>query len=346
MQKSIKISGLLVKIAEDRKMGKEVNLAVIGAGYWGQKVIKEYLELAKRDSAFNLVQVCDLMEENLKHCRDVLNVDFDRLGADYEAVLKDPDIDAVHICTPNQTHFKIGLQALTEGKNVLLEKPMALSPSDTWKLCNVAESKHLCLQVGHIYRFNNAVKKARELIATGYLGELYYLKLQWTTWMPSPLGRDIIFDLGPHPIDIMHFLLQRWPVKVGCVGKSYRRPSLEEVAYFSLDFGERLMGQVELSWLQPGKVRELYIIGAQRAASVDCLGQKIQIFEDNNGSNFKLEVPENNTIFDEVQHFVTSIRDENNHRNPGPIGAGNVSVLEGLRRSMQEERMVRIGLEN
>jgi predicted dehydrogenase len=188
------------------------------------------------------------------------------------------------------------------------------------------------------------MKKARELIAANYFGDLYYLKLQWTTWMPSPLGRDIIFDLGPHPVDIMNFLLQRWPAKVSCVAKSYRRPSLEEVAYFNLDFGGKLMAHVELSWLQPGKVRELNIIGARRSAKIDCLDQTIHVFEDNNGGNFGLDVSRNNTILDEVTHFVTSIRDENNHKNPGNVGAGNVAVLESLKTSLESEKAVKVGL--
>jgi UDP-N-acetylglucosamine 3-dehydrogenase len=202
------------------------------------------------------------------------------------------------------------------------------------------------LQVGHIFRFNNALKRIKSLIVNGYFGDLYYLKLQWTTWMPSPLGRDIIFDLGPHPIDIMHFLLGRWPLKVGCTGKAYRRQSLEEVAFFNLDFGEQLMAHVELSWLEPGKTRELTVMGAKRAAKVDCLNQTIEIFEDDGGEHFSLKVNENNTIFDEVQHFVNSIRDENNHKNPGPVGACNISVLESLKKSLQEERIVPVGLEN
>ena len=176
------------------------------------------------------------------------------------------------------------------------------------------------------------LRKMRELIEQKYFGDLYYLKMQWTTWMASPLGRDIIFDLGPHPIDIMHFLLQKWPLKVSCSANSYRRPSLEEVAYFNMDFGDKLMAHVELSWLQPGKKRELTIMGSTRSAIVDCLDQTIRIFEDNGEGNFKLDVPVNNTIFDEISHFVKSIRDENNHKNPGPVGAGNVAVLQSLQR--------------
>jgi len=328
------------------KMVKTVDLAVIGAGYWGRKVAEEYLQLAKVDSNFNLAHVCDLKEANLKNCADSLNLDPDKLCSDYEAVLKSPDIDAVHICTPNETHYQIGLQALKNGKNVLMEKPLALSGKDGWNLCSVAEDRHLCLQVGHIYRFSNALKKVRALIDDGCFGKLYYLKLQWTTWMPSPLGRDIIFDLGPHPIDILNFLLDKWPSKVSCVGKAYRRPSLEEVAYFYLDFGENLMSVVELSWLHPGKTRELTIMGSQRAATVDCLRQRIHVFEDNSGRDYDVEVLENNTIFDEIHHFVTSIRDESNHKNPGRVGASLVSVLESLRTSLREERPVKVGIEH
>lgn len=325
---------------------KGVNLAVIGAGYWGQKMVAEYLQLAKVNSGFNLVQVCDLKEENLRYCRDVLHVAPEKLGSDFEGVLKSPDVDAVHICTPNETHHKFGLTALSMGKNVLVEKPMALLPEEAWELVATAESKHLCLQVGHIYRFNNALKKMRELITKDYFGELYYLTLQWTTWMPSPLGRDIIFDLGPHPVDITNFLLEKWPLKVSCSAESYRRPSLEEVSYFNLDFGGKLIAHVQLSWLQPGKVRELNIIGEKRSAKVDCLKQTIRVFEDNNGGDFSIDVPVNNTIFDEVSHFVKSIHDENNHKNPGPVGAGNVTVLQSLKKSLQKEKTIKVGLEN
>jgi UDP-N-acetylglucosamine 3-dehydrogenase len=324
-------------------MNKEVNVAVLGVGYWGRKVLGEYLNLQAIDPHFKVTQICDPKEENLSYCKDVFRLKSDLLNSDFEAVLKSPDVNAVHICTPNDTHYKIGLQALHNDKDVLLEKPLSLIPVDAWKLCSEAEHRHLCLQVGHIYRFSNAIRKAKELITNEFFGDLYYLKLQWTTWMPSPLGRDIVFDLGPHPIDILNFLLDKWPSKVSCIGKSYRRPSLEELAYFNLEFEKNLMAHVELSWLQPGKIRELNIIGSKNAATIDCLNQKIQIYEDNNGNNYNIKIEENNTIFDEVKHFVTSIRDENNHKNPGKVGAGNVAILESLKKSMETERSESVG---
>jgi predicted dehydrogenase len=325
---------------------KGLNLAVIGAGYWGRKVVTEYLHLAKVDPSFNLLYVCDLKDDNLDYCRKSLHVTESMLSSDYEAVLKSPDVDAVHICTPNETHHHFCLQSLESEKNVLIEKPMALTSEDAWEMVAEAQSRHLCLQVGHIYRFNNAIRKMKELIAQKYFGDLYYLKMQWTTWIPSPLGRDIIFDLGPHPVDIAQFLLQKWPVKVSCIAHSYRRPSLEEVAYLYMDFGENLMVNVDLSWLHPVKARELNIIGSKRSAKVDCLDQTIKIFEDNNEYSFDLKVPVNNTIFDEVNHFVNSIRDENNHKNPGPIGAGTVKVLQCLKQSLEQENGITVGIKD
>jgi UDP-N-acetylglucosamine 3-dehydrogenase len=327
------------------EMEGPLQVAVIGAGYWGRKVITEYLQLASMNPKVNLSRVCDLKDKNLEFCK-TLGVDKEKLGSDYSDILSSRDVDAVHICTPNKTHHKFGLAALNAGKHVLLEKPMALSARDAWELVGVAHHRHLCLQVGHIFRFNNALKAVRDLIAQNYLGDLYYLKLQWTTLMPSPIDRDIIFDLGPHPVDIINYLLNRWPVKVACNGRAYRRKSLEEVAYISMEFDEKLMAQIELSWLQPGKVRELNIMGEERCAKIDCLRQEIRIFENNDGVNFGFDVAKNNTILDEVSHFTKSIFKNNNLRNPGSVGAYNVAVLESLKKSMQEEKTVNVGLGN
>jgi predicted dehydrogenase len=326
-----------------KKNERKINLAVIGAGYWGRKVIAEYLRLSKVDPLFNLAGVCDLKDENLQFCKDNLHISKEKLSLEIDAILGDDAIDAVHICTPNETHYEFGSKALNANKSVLLEKPMALIATDAWTLVHLAQKNDLCLQVGHIYRFNNALKKIQELIAQNYLGELYYLKMQWTTLMPSQFNRDIIFDLGPHPVDIMNYLLQKWPVKVSCSAKSYREGTHEEVAYLTMEFGGKLMAHVELSWLQPGKIRDLHIIGEKRSATIDCVGQVVKIFE-TDGTNYMLEVPVNNTIFEETCHFVTSIRDKNNHKNPGTVGASSVAVLESLKKSLVEEKLVKVDM--
>lgn len=321
-------------------MKDSLNVAVIGAGYWGKKVIKEYLQMVRSDSKVNLSMVCDLEDSNLRYCNETLDVPEKKLTVDYGQALISNDVDAVHICTPNDTHHRICKEALNAGKHVLLEKPMALHAKKAWELVGIAESKGLILQVGHIFRFNNALKMMRDLIEQNYLGVLYYLKLQWTTLMPSPVNRDIIFDLGPHPVDIVNYLLKKWPVKVACKARAYRRKSLEELAYITMEFEGNLMAHIELSWLQPGKVRQVNVIGSERSATVDCLNQSIGIYENGDGDMFNLNVTGNNTILSEVTHFVESIRGNENSNNPGPVGANNVALLESLKKSLEEERTV------
>jgi predicted dehydrogenase len=285
--------------------------------------------------------VCDLKDENLKLCSETFHLSNQKLINDYAAALSSDAIDAVHICTPNETHYQICKEALNAGKNVLLEKPMALHAKSAWELVGMAEHKDLILQVGHIFRFNNALKMIRDLMVQNYLGELYYLKLQWTTLCPSPLGRDIIFDLGPHPVDILNFLLSKWPETVTCKAKAYRRKTLEELAYATMEFDEKLIAHMELSWLEPGKTRQVTVIGSERAANIDCLNQTIQVYENGDGDSFNLNVVKNNTIFDEISHFAESILLGKNSRNPGAVGAGNVAVLENLKRSLETGRTVK-----
>jgi UDP-N-acetylglucosamine 3-dehydrogenase len=321
---------------------RKINVAVLGAGYWGRKVLSEYLELEKANPNVRLVKVCDLLEDNLNYCRDKLHLEQERLSSDFNDLLQS-DIDALHICTPQETHFMLGMQALNAHKHVLLEKPLAMATQEGWELCDTANKKRLCLQVGHIYRFNNAMQKLRDLISQKYFGRLYYLKMQWTTLMPSPLGRDIIFDLGPHPVDIMNFLLNQWPINVSCTSRVYRRKSLEEVAYIGMEFKDNVMAHVELSWLEPGKIRELKIMGEMRSAVVNCLDQTIQVFEENGNKSYSLTVKQNNTIYDEISHFVNSIIDRKNYRNPGIVGANNVAILQQIKRAAMQERTLPTG---
>lgn len=321
-----------------------MNIAVIGAGYWGKKVISEYLQLARNDERFDLSLVCDLEDRNLKRCSETFGIPEMKLSTDHKEALGSDGVDAVHICTPNETHHRLCKEALTAGKHVLLEKPMALKARDAWELVGLAEHRGLILQVGHIFRFNNALRMVRDLLDRSYFGDLYYLRLQWTTLSPSPLNRDIIFDLGPHPVDILNYVLRRWPAKVTCKARAYRRKELEEVAYFTLEFEDRLMAHVELSWLQPGKVRRLDVMGSARSATVDCLSQAVGVYENGCGDVHYLDVSKNNTILDEIDHFVRSVLTRQNSRNQGGVGARNVSVLESLKRSLEEGRTIEIRL--
>jgi len=318
---------------------RKINVAVIGAGYWGKKVIHEYVQLAKQNSHIRLQAVCDFLEENLKYCE---NYSVPWVTKYHKEVISSPEVSAINICTPNEAHYEICKEALEAGKHVLVEKPMTLNSAEAYELVELAHKQNLVLSVGHLYRFNNALRMARDLIKNDFFGDLFYLSLQWTTLLPPIQGRDIITDLAPHPFDILNFLLGEWPVKITCKAKAFRRKQLEEMAYIVTEFGNNKMAHIELSWLSPGKTREVCVMGSNRFMKIDCLSQDVKVFE-NNGFH-DLYVKRNNTIEEELEHFIYCIQNNSvvNHaylnESNGLLGAHVVRLLEIARKSIEEER--------
>jgi len=325
---------------------RNINVGVIGVGYWGKKIANEYLQLSKENSFVDLYAICDLLEDNLKYYE---NNGVPRVTRNYKETISSSNVDAVNVCTPNETHYKICTEALEAGKHVLVEKPMTLSSAEAYELVDVAHKENLVLSVGHIFRFNNALRMARDLIKNGFFGDIFHLKLQWTTLMPPIEGRDIITDLAPHPFDILHFLLGSWPLKMTCKAKAYRRKKHEELAYIVAEFRNNVMAHIELSWLSPGKTREVYVIGSDRSAKIDCLSQDLKVFEDNGFHD--VYVSKNNTIQDELMHFVHCIQNNGvvNHsylnRSNGLVGAHVVRLLEIARKSMDEDKTETVDIE-
>jgi len=318
---------------------RKTNVGVIGAGYWGKKIISEYMELAKQNSHIGIQTVCDNSEENLKCC-EIYHLPC--LTKFHKEATSSPEVDVISICTPNETHYEICREALEAGKHVLVEKPMTLSSAEAYELVDLAHKRNLVLSVGHIYRFNNALRMTRDLIKNGFFGDLYYLRLQWTTLIPPIHGRDVITDLAPHPFDILNFLLGRWPTKITCKAKAFRRERLEEMAYIVAEFKENVMAHIELSWLSPGKIREVCIMGSDKFAKIDCLSQQIRVFE--NGDFRDVYVKRNNTIEEELDHFISCVQNNgivNNsfiNQNSGLLGAHVVRLLEIARKSKEEEK--------
>lgn len=321
-----------------------INVGVIGAGYWGKKIVSEYSQLSKKDPLVSLRSVCDLSEDNLDFCKAKQNVPY--VTKYYNELLSSPEINAVHICTPNETHYELCRAALVANKHVLIEKPMTQHSGEALKLVDLANANNRVLSVGHIFRFNKAIEKVQSLVQNNFFGNLFWLKLQWTTLMPLMNGRDIINDLAPHPFDILNFILGTWPSKITCKAKAYRRKNFEETAYIIAEFENNVMANIELNWLSPGKVRELSIMGSKRFAKIDCLTQEIKVFE--NDHFYDLPVQSNNTIETELEYFIQCIQRNNvpknkhSHQNNGLLGANVVRLLEVARESMKEARTKRV----
>lgn len=317
-------------------MPEMTNLAVIGAGYWGTKLIGEYHALSQKQQDVKLCAIADSSPQKLSEISQRWNFPSAMLKKNYNEILEDPEIDGVHIATPSETHYEIARNAINAGKHVLLEKPMCLKSSEALKLARLAEKKNSVLLIGHIFRFNNAINKVKDLIEKGELDETRYVELRWTASLQPPPSRDIVFDLAPHPIDILNHLFEEWPTQVHLNARSYERKKVgfEEVAFVTLDFPGDIMALIVLSWLQHGpRQRTLTIVNKNSALKVEAVQQNITLYE--NGQAKEIPIKPNNTIESEISHFIGRIKNNDAPINSALTGIMNVTVLDAMRKSLQ-----------
>ena len=322
-----------------------VRIAVIGAGYWGKKVIREILETGAHSNLSKLHSVTDPSPSALAQCEKQFGgLDY-RL--DYRTLLSDPSLSAVHICTPNATHFEIASAFLRNGKHVLVEKPLALRAAEAYEMVRIARENDRVLCTGHIHRFNNGVKELKRVIDTGLLGEVYYLRLSWSGLLPIQNQRDVITDLAPHPFDISNFLLEAWPDRVTCRGRGYRTAQVEEVAFITAEHSHGPAAQIEVSWLDNERRRQVTVVGSQGSIVLDCNEQKA-VLRRSEGVE-QMPVTASNTLREEILHFARCVvghaeaRPVHNHSD-GVLGARVVTLLEASKESLGQERTIRVNV--
>jgi len=323
-----------------------LRISVIGGGYWGKKVIRETLEVCRTTGLSQLHSIVDNFPESLAQCRQEFGPGLD-YRTDYHALATDPSVTGVHICTPNSTHFEVASTFLRQGKHVLVEKPLTLKTEEAYELVRLANENNAVLCVGHIHRFNNGVRELRRVLAEGALGEVYYLRLRWTALMNPQLQREVITDLAPHPFDICNYLLEAWPDRIACKGRGYRTKQNEEVAFITADYKSGLVANVEISWLDPDRRREVTAVGSKGLARLDCADQKLEL-ELSSGRQ-AIPFSASNTLGTEIRHFYDCIRNNQNatpysNHSDGILGARVVSLLEASRESMFQDRTVPIQL--
>jgi UDP-N-acetylglucosamine 3-dehydrogenase len=308
---------------------RSINVAVLGVGYWGRKIVDEYHNIP----SVKVKAVSDISEDNLGFCRDRYGVK--ELFTDYHTVLEDDSIAAVNICLPNRLHFQACREALETGKHVLVEKPMTVTSEEGWELVNLAQEGNLTLSVGHIYRFNNAILEIQRLIEQNFFGRVFLMNFEWKNLERPFSDRDVIVDLAPHYFDIMNFLLDAWPASITCVGRPYRRGEMEEAAYIISELGSGTLAHADINWLSPKKVRQIEIVGENRSVIVDAVAQEATVYE--SGYTYRLGIERNNTIRTELIHFLRSIGDPMTEtRNSGIVGVKTVEMIEHAKRSLTE----------
>jgi predicted dehydrogenase len=251
-----------------------LGIGVIGCGYWGPNVIRNFASI----EACELRAVCDLDPERLSSVHR--RYPAARATADAHALIADPAVDAVAICTPIHTHFQLASAALEAGKHVLVEKPLTDSVETAEALVEMADHRGLTLQVDHTFVYGGAVRKIREIIDAGELGDLLYFDSVRVNLGLFQSEVNVLWDLAPHDLSIMTHLIDRQPIWVSAVGSTHYGKH-ENLAYITMKFDDTLIAHLHVNWLAPVKLRSTLIGGSRRMIVYDDLApsEKVLVYD-------------------------------------------------------------------
>lgn len=330
-------------------MSHPIDTAVIGAGYWGRNYVRNLASLP--DS--RLRWVCDVDEEARRRTsRLVPDV---RLTADLEQVLADPQVRAVAIATNAVHHHAHAVAALRAGKDVLVEKPMAVSVPQAEEMVALAREQGRVLMVGHLMLYHPAVKTLREIVAGGELGQVYYMYALRVNLGRIRSDENALWSFAPHDLSIIRYLLDEEPTTVWARGECYLQPGVEDVVFVNLQFPDRTMAQIQLSWLDPRKERRLTVVGSRKMVVFDDTHttEKLRIYDkgfdrppeyDTYGDylsirNGDIHIPHIDLaepLARECDHFLECVRQGSTPRSPGGDGLEVVRILAAAERSLRE----------
>jgi predicted dehydrogenase len=248
---------------------------VIGYGYWGPNLVRNFV-LAPGSA---VTRVCDLREERLAP----LHKQYPGLKTCTRAqdLINDADVDAVVIATPVSSHFELALAALQAGKHVLVEKPLAATSEHARRLVDEAAARKLVLLVDHTFVYTGAVRKIRELISSGQLGQIYYYDAVRVNLGLFQHDVNVVWDLAIHDLSIIDHVLPEKPVAVSATGISHVPGQPENVAYITLFFNSSQIAHVHVNWLTPVKVRHTLIGGSEKMILYDDLepSEKLKVYD-------------------------------------------------------------------
>ena len=325
-------------------------VGVIGYGYWGPNLVRNFAECAETQVS----SVADLSEDRL----DVVRRRYPRIHTttNHRELLDDPHIDAVAISTPVTTHFELAMAALKAGKHVLVEKPMTASSEQALRLIEEAERRKLVLMVDHTFVYTGAVRKIRELLDREALGQIYYYDSTRVNLGLFQHDIDVMWDLAVHDLSILEYLFPESPVAVSATGIGHVKGAAENIAYVTAFYESSLIAHLSVNWLSPVKIRRTLIGGSRQMIVYDDLesSEKVKLYDKGitvkNGpeSLYKLlvgyrsgdmycpQLDVTEALLVEIKHFADCIENGKTPLTDGWSGMRVVSVLEAATLSMKD----------
>ena len=253
---------------------KRVRVGVVGLGYWGPNLVRNFIESPQFDVAY----VCDLRPEVLETV--TVRYPGTRVTTGYEDVLDDTQVDAVAIATPVSTHYPLAMAALSAGKHVFVEKPLANSVAEVMDLTRHAEAKGLVLMPGHTFLYSPPVTAIKSIIDSGELGEIYFVSSSRVNLGLHQPDVNVVWDLGPHDFSILRYWLGGIPDEVSAMSRSCVMPDQPDVCFINLRYASGTVAHVELSWLSPSKLRRTTLVGSEKMVVYDdTSNETVRIFD-------------------------------------------------------------------
>lgn len=326
-----------------------IGIAVVGAGAWGRNHIRVFSEI----SEVNLKYICDKDYSKLS----VLKKSYpnSHMVEDIKPIIEDEEIKGVVISSSAVSHFPLTKEFLLADKDVLVEKPMALSEEDAHEMLNLAEERDRILMVGHLLIYHPVVEKLKEMIISGELGKIYYVYTQRVNLGVIRQDENALWSFAPHDLSVILYLFGEKPVMVSAHGESYLQKGIEDVVFLSLRFADGKMANIHMSWLDPHKIRKITIVGSKKMVVFDDMetSEKLKIYDkgvkaisyDTFGEYLNLRfgditIPCIKMIEPlklEAEHFINCIKTRKRPKTDGEDGLEIVRILLAAQESMEKK---------
>lgn len=325
---------------------KNLRFGVIGWGYWGPKIARN-LEALPHST---LAMVADM--DAFRLAKLPLNQPWIQTTTQVKEILRS-DIDAVVIATPVRTHFQLAREALLHDKHVLVEKPLTASVEEAEELVALAQERQRILMVGHTFEYNPAVNELRKLVQSGDLGKIYCIEAERVNLGLFRRDINVIWDLAPHDISILLYLLGKKPERIKVQAHSHLQSHIEDVAHLDLEFADNMNAHIHVSWLHPCKIRRVTVIGDARMVVYDDTNPAEMIKIYNKGADVNADpvvsyrygaitIPHIDWIEPlrlECEDFAQAIRTGVQPRAHGGIGLEVVRILASAQDILEKQEM-------
>lgn len=330
-------------------MGDPISVGVVGCGYWGPNLIRNFRTLR----GCHLKSICDASEARLNHLKN-LYPDVEAV-TDHCALLQDNALQAIVVATPVKFHYSIAKASLLAGKHTFIEKPMASSSAECEELIEIAERNGLVLMVGHTFLYSSPVRKIVEIVRDGDIGDIRYINARRLNLGLFQKDINVAWDLAPHDISIILHVLDEFPISVNCQGNAHVTQGIEDVTNMSLVFRNKRFATVQSSWLEPRKVREMTIVGTRRMIVYDDVQplEKVRIYDVrvdrpphydtfadfhysyHYGDSYIPKINQEEPLKVECQHFLDCIENGTTPITGGRAGLRLVKILEASSLSLK-----------